>query len=223
MNQHILDTDAQISGKDAVIEKLNSNILSDKSLIVELKNKNEDLIKQKDTAVREAELMFNNQFIKLNEKTQLEILDLNSRINVYKQEKAKDEELLKDNNKNIEELKNQQALSRNQIDESNQKIEDLTKTIDELNLIREEIIAKNEELDNLHKILTDKYELLVTENNNLKDDLTELEKNHVQATRDLNLSKKVKVEVESSHTEKIEHLSALNNKLTGENESLTEK
>ena len=64
---------------------------------------------------------------------------------------------------------------------------------------------------------------MVTENNNLKDDLTELEKNHVQATRDLNLSKKVKVEVESSHTEKIEHLNALNTKLTGENESLIEK
>lgn len=109
MNQHILETDAQISGKDAVIEKLNSNILLDKSQIVELENKNEDLIKQKDTAVREAELMFNNQFIKLNEKTQLEILDLNSRINVYKQEKAKDEELIKVINKNIEELKNQQA------------------------------------------------------------------------------------------------------------------
>lgn len=223
MNQHILDTDAQISGKDAVIEKLNSNLLSDKSLIVELENKNEDLIKQKDTAVREAELMFNNQFIKLNEKTQLEILDLNSRINVYKQEKAKDEELLKNNNKNILELKNEQASSLNQIDESNQKIEDLTKTIDDLNLIREEIIAKNTDLDNLHKILTDKYELLVTENNNLKDDLTELEKNHVQATRDLNLSKKVKVEVESSHTEKIDYLNALNTKLTGENESLIEK
>lgn len=143
MNQHILETDAQISGKDAVIEKLNSNILLDKSQIVELENKNEDLIKQKDTAVREAELMFNNQFIKLNEKTQLEILDLNSRINVYKQEKAKDEELIKVNNKNIEELKNQQASSLNQIDESNQKIEDLTKTIDELNLIREEIIQKH--------------------------------------------------------------------------------
>lgn len=181
------------------------------------------MIKQKDTAVREAELMFNNQFIKLNEKTQLEILDLNSRINVYKQEKAKDEELLKNNNKNIEELKNQQASSLNQINESNQKIEDLTTTIDQLNLIREEIIAKNTDLDNLHKILTDKYELLVTENNNLKDDLTELEKNHVQATRDLNLSKKVKVEVDSSHTEKIEHLNALNTKLTGENESLIEK
>lgn len=223
MNQHILETDAQISGKDAVIEKLNSNILSDKSQIVELENKNEDLIKQKDTAVREAELMFNNQFIKLNEKTQLEILDLNSRINVYKQEKAKDEELIKVNNKNIDELKNQQASSLNQIDESNQKIEDLTKTIDELNLIREEIITKNTDLDNLHKILTDKYELLATENNNLKDDLTELEKNHVQATRDLSLSKKVKVEVESSNTEKIEQLSALNFKLQGENESLIEK
>lgn len=223
MNQHILETDAQISGKDAVIEKLNSNILSDKSQIVELENKNEDLIKQKDTAVREAELMFNNQFIKLNEKTQLEILDLNSRINVYKQEKAKDEELIKVINKNIEELKNQQASSLNQIDESNQKIEDLTKTIDELNLIREEIITKNTDLDNLHKILTDKYELLATENNNLKDDLTELEKNHVQATRDLSLSKKVKVEVESSNTEKIEQLSALNFKLQGENESLIEK
>lgn len=223
MNQHILETDAQISGKDAVIEKLNSNILLDKSQIVELENKNEDLIKQKDTAVREAELMFNNQFIKLNEKTQLEILDLNSRINVYKQEKAKDEELIKVNNKNIDELKNQQASSLNQIDESNQKIEDLTKTIDDLNLIREEIIAKNTDLDNLHKILTDKYELLATENNNLKDDLTELEKNHVQATRDLSLSKKVKVEVESSNTEKIEQLSALNFKLQGENESLIEK
>lgn len=223
MNQHILETDAQISGKDAVIEKLNSNILLDKSQIVELENKNEDLIKQKDTAVREAELMFNNQFIKLNEKTQLEILDLNSRINVYKQEKAKDEELIKVINKNIEELKNQQASSLNQIDESNQKIEDLTKTIDELNLIREEIITKNTDLDNLHKILTDKYELLATENNNLKDDLTELEKNHVQATRDLSLSKKVKVEVESSNTEKIEQLSALNFKLQGENESLIEK
>jgi len=223
LNQHILETDAQISGKDAVIEKLNSNILSDKSQIVELENKNEDLIKQKDTAVREAELMFNNQFIKLNEKTQLEILDLNSRINVYKQEKAKDEELIKVINKNIEELKNQQASSLNQIDESNQKIEDLTKTIDELNLIREEIITKNTDLDNLHKILTDKYELLATENNNLKDDLTELEKNHVQATRDLSLSKKVKVEVESSNTEKIEQLSALNFKLQGENESLIEK
>lgn len=223
MNQHILETDAQISGKDAVIEKLNSNILLDKSQIVELENKNEDLIKQKDTAVREAELMFNNQFIKLNEKTQLEILDLNSRINVYKQEKAKDEELIKVNNKNIEELKNQQASSLNQIDESNQKIEDLTKTIDELNLIREEIITKNTDLDNLHKILTDKYELLATENNNLKDDLTELEKNHVQATRDLSLSKKVKVEVESSNTEKIEQLSALNFKLQGENEALIEK
>jgi len=223
LNQHILETDAQISGKDAVIEKLNSNILLDKSQIVELENKNEDLIKQKDTAVREAELMFNNQFIKLNEKTQLEILDLNSRINVYKQEKAKDEELIKVNNKNIEELKNQQASSLNQIDESNQKIEDLTKTIDELNLIREEIITKNTDLDNLHKILTDKYELLATENNNLKDDLTELEKNHVQATRDLSLSKKVKVEVESSNTEKIEQLSALNFKLQGENESLIEK
>jgi len=223
LNQHILETDAQISGKDAVIEKLNSNILSDKSQIVELENKNEDLIKQKDTAVREAELMFNNQFIKLNEKTQLEILDLNSRINVYKQEKAKDEELIKVNNKNIEELKNQQASSLNQIDESNQKIEDLTKTIDDLNLIREEIIAKNTDLDNLHKILTEKYELLATENNNLKDDLTELEKNHVQATRDLSLSKKVKVEVESSNTEKIDQLSALNFKLQGENESLIEK
>lgn len=223
MNQHILETDAQISGKDAVIEKLNSNILLDKSQIVELENKNEDLIKQKDTAVREAELMFNNQFIKLNEKTQLEILDLNSRINVYKQEKAKDEELIKVNNKNIEELKNQQASSLNQIDESNQKIEDLTKTIDELNLIREEIITKNTDLDNLHKILTDKYELLATENNNLKDDLTELEKNHVQATRDLSLSKKVKVEVESSNTEKIEQLSALNFKLQGDNEALIEK
>lgn len=223
MNQHILETDAQISGKDAVIEKLNSNILLYKSQIVELENKNEDLIKQKDTAVREAELMFNNQFIKLNEKTQLEILDLNSRINVYKQEKAKDEELIKVNNKNIEELKNQQASSLNQIDESNQKIEDLTKTIDELNLIREEIITKNTDLDNLHKILTDKYELLATENNNLKDDLTELEKNHVQATRDLSLSKKVKVEVESSNTEKIEQLQALNFKLQGENESLIEK
>lgn len=223
MNQHILETDAQISGKDAVIEKLNSNILLDKSQIVELENKNEDLIKQKDTAVREAELMFNNQFIKLNEKTQLEILDLNSRINVYKQEKAKDEELIKVINKNIEELKNQQASSLNQIDESNQKIEDLTKTIDELNLIREEIITKNTDLDNLHKILTDKYELLATENNNLKDDLTELEKNHVQATRDLSLSKKVKVEVESSNTEKIEQLSALNFKLQGDNEALIEK
>lgn len=223
MNQHILETDAQISGKDAVIEKLNSNILLDKSQIVELENKNEDLIKQKDTAVREAELMFNNQFIKLNEKTQLEILDLNSRINVYKQEKAKDEELIKVNNKNIDELKNQQASSLNQIDESNQKIEDLTKTIDDLNLIREEIIAKNTDLDNLHKILTDKYELLATENNNLKDDLTELEKNHVQATRDLSLSKKVKVEVESSNTEKIEQLSALNFKLQGDNEALIEK
>jgi len=193
LNQHILESDAQISGKDAVIEKLNSNTLLYKSQIVELENKNEDLIKQKDTAVREAELMFNNQFIKLNEKTQLEILDLNSRINVYKQEKAKDEELIKVNNKNIEELKNQQASSLNQIDESNQKIEDLTKTIDELNLIREEIITKNTDLDNLHKILTEKYELLATENNNLKDDLTELEKNHVQVTRDLSLSKKVKV------------------------------
>jgi len=223
LNQHILETDAQISGKDAVIEKLNSNILSDKSQIVELENKNEDLIKQKDTAVREAELMFNNQFIKLNEKTQLEILDLNSRINVYKQEKAKDEELIKVNNKNIEELKNQQASSLNQIDESNQKIEDLTKTIDDLNLIRQEIITKNTDLDNLHKILTDKYEILITENNNLKEDLTELEKNHVQATRDLSLSKKVKVEVESSNTEKIEQLSALNFKLQGENESLIEK
>jgi len=223
LNQHILETDAQISGKDAVIEKLNSNILLDKSQIVELENKNEDLIKQKDTAVREAELMFNNQFIKLNEKTQLEILDLNSRINVYKQEKAKDEELIKVINKNIEELKNQQASSLNQIDESNQKIEDLTKTIDELNLIREEIITKNTDLDNLHKILTDKYELLATENNNLKDDLTELEKNHVQATRDLSLSKKVKVEVESSNTEKIEQLSALNFKLQGDNEALIEK
>ena len=140
MNQHILETDNQISGKDAVIEKLNSNTLLYKSQIVELENKNEDLIKQKDTAVREAELMFNNQFIKLNEKTQLEILDLNSRINVYKQEKAKDEELIKVNNKNIEELKNQHASSLNQIDESNQKIEDLTKTIDELNLIREDRI-----------------------------------------------------------------------------------
>jgi len=223
LNQHILETDAQISGKDAVIEKLNSNILLDKSQIVELENKNEDLIKQKDTAVREAELMFNNQFIKLNEKTQLEILDLNSRINVYKQEKAKDEELIKVNNKNIEDIKNQQASSLNQIDESNQKIEDLTKTIDELNLIREEIITKNTDLDNLHKILTDKYELLATENNNLKDDLTELEKNHVQATRDLSLSKKVKVEVESSNTEKIEQLSALNFKLQGDNEALIEK
>jgi len=223
LNQHILETDAQISGKDAVIEKLNSNTLLYKSQIVELENKNEDLIKQKDTAVREAELMFNNQFIKLNEKTQLEILDLNSRINVYKQEKAKDEELIKVNNKNIEELKNQQASSLNQIDESNQKIEDLTKTIDELNLIREEIITKNTDLDNLHKILTDKYEILITENNNLKEDLTELEKNHVQATRDLSLSKKVKVEVESSNTEKIEQLSALNFKLQGENEALIEK
>jgi len=223
LNQHILETDAQISGKDAVIEKLNSNTLLYKSQIVELENKNEDLIKQKDTAVREAELMFNNQFIKLNEKTQLEILDLNSRINVYKQEKAKDEELIKVNNKNIEELKNQQASSLNQIDESNQKIEDLTKTIDDLNLIREEIIAKNTDLDNLHKILTEKYELLATENNNLKEDLTELEKNHVQATRDLSLSKKVKVEVESSNTEKIEQLSALNFKLQGDNESLIEK
>jgi len=223
LNQYILETDAQISGKDAIIEKLNSNILLYKSQIVELENKNEDLMKQKDTAVREAELMFNNQFIKLNEKTQLEILDLNSRINVYKQEKAKDEELIKVNNKNIEELKNQQASSLNQIDESNQKIEDLTKTIDELNLIREEIITKNTDLDNLHKILTDKYELLATENNNLKDDLTELEKNHVQATRDLSLSKKVKVEVESSNTEKIEQLSALNFKLQGDNEALIEK
>lgn len=64
---------------------------------------------------------------------------------------------------------------------------------------------------------------MATENNNLKDDLTELEKNHVQATRDLSLSKKVKVEVESSNTEKIEQLSALNFKLQGENESLIEK
>lgn len=156
MNQHILDTDALITGKDAVIEKLNNNLKSDKSQIIELENKVEDLIKQKDTAVREAELLFNDQFIKLNEKNQLELLTLNSKINVYKEEKSKDEESIKSNNKTIEELKNQLATNLNQINESEEKIKNLTDTIEELNKINNEMISKHNDLNNVHKILTDK-------------------------------------------------------------------
>lgn len=200
LNQHILDTDAQITGKDAVIEKLNSNLQSDKKQILELENKVEELIKQKDTAVREAELLFNDQFIKLNEKNQLELLTLNSKINVFKEEKEKDEELIKSNNKTIEELKNQQASSLNQIEENEQKIKDLTTTIDELNTTHAEITSKHTDLNNVHKILTDKYDVVITENNKLKDDIAELENKHTQATRDLNISKQVKVEIESSNT-----------------------
>lgn len=200
LNQHILDTDAQITGKDAVIEKLNSNLQSDKKQILELENKVEELIKQKDTAVREAELLFNDQFIKLNEKNQLELLTLNSKINVFKEEKEKDEELIKSNNKTIEELKNQQASSLNQIEENEQKIKDLTTTIDELNTTHAEITSKHTDLNNVHKILTDKYDVVIAENNKLKDDIAELENKHTQATRDLNISKQVKVEIESSNT-----------------------
>jgi len=156
LNQHILDTDALITGKDAVIEKLNNNLKSDKSQIIELENKVEDLIKQKDTAVREAELLFNDQFIKLNEKNQLELLTLNSKINVYKEEKSKDEESIKSNNKTIEELKNQLATNLNQINESEEKIKNLTDTIEELNKINNEMISKHNDLNNVHKILTDK-------------------------------------------------------------------
>lgn len=156
MNQHILDTDALITGKDAVIEKLNNNLKSDKSQIIELENKVEDLIKQKDTAVREAELLFNDQFIKLNEKNQLELLTLNSKINVYKEEKSKDEESIKSNNKTIEELKNQLATNLNQINESEEKIKNLTDTIEELNNSNNEMISKHNDLNNVHKILTDK-------------------------------------------------------------------
>jgi len=156
LNQHILDTDALITGKDAIIEKLNNNLKSDKSQIIELENKVEDLIKQKDTAVREAELLFNDQFIKLNEKNQLELLTLNSKINVYKEEKSKDEESIKSNNKTIEELKNQLATNLNQINESEEKIKNLTDTIEELNKINNEMISKHNDLNNVHKILTDK-------------------------------------------------------------------
>jgi len=156
LNQHILDTDALITGKDAVIEKLNNNLKSDKSQIIELENKVEDLIKQKDTAVREAELLFNDQFIKLNEKNQLELLTLNSKINVYKEEKSKDEESIKSNNKTIEELKNQLATNLNQINESEEKIKNLTDTIEELNKRNNEMISKHNDLNNVHKILTDK-------------------------------------------------------------------
>lgn len=108
LNQHILDTDDQIKAKDAHIDNLNQNLQEGKNQVGQLENYVENLKKEKETAVREAELMFNNQFIKCNEKYQNELLKLNSEIKVFKDEKAKDQELISINIKNIEELNNQQ-------------------------------------------------------------------------------------------------------------------
>jgi len=50
-----------------------------------------------------------------------------------------------------------------------------------------------------------------------------LENKHTQATRDLNLSKQVKVKIESSNTYKIEQLTANNAKLNEINADLGNK
>lgn len=83
--------------------------------------------------------------------------------------------------------------------------------------------TKNTDLDTLHKILTDKYDIAITENKKLNSDILDLESKHNEATRDLSLSKKVKVEIESSNIEKVEKLTAENVKLNAHIADLIDK
>ena len=101
-----------------------------------------DIKKQKDTALREVELIFNDKLLKLNELNQ---------------------NLIKTHSQKMENLNNQQVInlklieeSNKKIEESNKKIEVLLNQIDKSNIINNEINTKNMDLNNLHKLLTDK-------------------------------------------------------------------
>ena len=70
-----------------------------------------------------------------------------------------------------------------------------------------------EKLNNTENTLNDlnaKYDIVINENKTLKDEIVEIESKHNQTTRDLSATKKVKVEIESSNSTKLDNITKEN-------------
>jgi chromosome segregation ATPase len=71
----------------------------------------------------------------------------------------------------------------------------------------------NAKLNNTENTLNDlnaKYDIVINENKTLKDEIVELESKHNQTTRDLSATKKVKIEIESSNSTKLDNITKEN-------------
>ena len=109
-NDQISELDSQIKAKDSVIGKLNQTLVDTNQKISDFENLNEDMKKDKESAVREVELQFNDQFIKLNDKNTNEVLKLKSEFNVANDEKNKMEELVQKCQNENDEINNQMKM-----------------------------------------------------------------------------------------------------------------
>ena len=109
-NDQISELDSQIKAKDSVIGKLNQTLVDTNQKISDFENLNEDMKKDKESAVREVELQFNDQFIKLNDKNTNEVLKLKSEFNVATDEKNKCEELVQKYQNENDEINNQMKM-----------------------------------------------------------------------------------------------------------------
>jgi uncharacterized coiled-coil protein SlyX len=109
-NDQISELDSQIKAKDSVIDKLNQTLVDTNQKISDFENLIEETKKEKESAVREVELQFNDQFIKLNDKNTNEVLKLKSEFNVATDEKNKMEELVQKYQNENDEINNQMKM-----------------------------------------------------------------------------------------------------------------